>query len=1405
IAPVAIIDRQLPFEYTITSRSTDVVMMKNYVELERLGYVLPQDLTIGLILNGLTSDFVGFVRNYNMHNIGKTVGELHAMLIEYEKGLPKKAETPQVMMIKGGKIQKSNKNSLKAKGKDRSHYAPSIIRGVVSVHRLVENGYVQCFTDYGILVSKNNVFYFNVIPSNGIYEIDMHDLVPNDNSIYNISTKRAKHNLGSTYLWHCRLAHISKKRIKKLQQEGISKSTMSYLINAYLVYLVFKNEVKNQPGKTIKALRSDRDGKYISQEFKDYLKACGIVQQLTPSYTPQHNGDYALESATRILNIVPTKKVDKTPYELWYGKVPNLSYLMVLGEIPMEVEGFEPPQEEVILNPSELHWTAVKNILKYLRNTKDMFLVYGGNPEAELRVDCYCDTGFEIDIDDMKSHIGYLLKKQRWKLFGLGSLFQGLVWLLEDDGRFTVKSLSRITDSKFLHEEEADQETLWNKCVPKKVNIFIWRALRRRLLVRCELDKRGIDLDKEIFRWWKIGLVNAFTTNEILLHNGGVVVPNHLRPLWQTLIADGSAISVVSIFEIWQWISSPLCFYYLNVIVSWAGFGFLRAMSFMFATLPHPGQGILGPAPTIYASQPTPLPSAFSTMPLQDPTWHMDTCASSHLNFNASNLSTIFDKRLFPSVHVGDGKSIPVTNTGHSIIPSHHRPLHLHNVLVTPNIIKNLISVRQFTRDNNCTIEFDAFGFSVKDYLTRHILLRCDSSSDLYPVTKPSTSPIAFLSTSASTWHQRLGHPGYPAYHRGFRCLNLETNKIILSRHVTFDETQFPYKSMTPSSPPSYTFLDTQRSPLLTSLASKLPNPSTNIPHQTSIPTAPPITDPTQSPPHTGPNSPGPTFPTNQPTSHEPNNIQTQTQNNPLPPPIFDPPNPQTNTNPVNEPPCTNPMITWSQSSIVKPIERLSLHTSSLSPIPKSPFTALKDPNWCNAMYDKYNASVKNGTWILVPSSSAVNLVRSMWLFKHTFHADGTLSRYKARLVSNGSNKQHGVDFDETFSPVVKSTTIRTRSLYGLKEAPRAWFQRFTGYATRASFSPSRCDSSLFIYTQGSHVAYLLIYVDDIILTASSPVLLQRIIDSLHKEFDMTDLGVLNYFLGISAVRHLTGLFLSQKKYARQLLQGAPVSYLYSPRFVLCSSTEVLAREGEDEGEERGMFGEIRLLGCLERSVSFICLIWKIKMNKKKFVGLFGDIRLDDCLCVGMKLGAFSSHDPGPLEKDRPVLQHLGLHHPLSNNHLYLSAAYIVFGFASAKFLQGREKMTEKKGEMFGEIRLLGCLERLASFISLIWKIKMNKKKFVALFGDIRLDDCLCVGMKSGQISDSTNDNLCDIKTGTEVLAREGEDEGEERGDVWRDKVVGLFGEISFFYMLNMENQDEQEEVHWVDWRYKVG
>nr|GEW15383.1 ribonuclease H-like domain-containing protein [Tanacetum cinerariifolium] len=155
------------------------------------------------------------------------------------------------------------------------------------------------------------------------------------------------------------------------------------------------------------------------------------------------------------------------------------------------------------------------------------------------------------------------------------------------------------------------------------------------------------------------------------------------------------------------------------------------------------------PSPLLIPATPTGTPA--------DPTSPVLAAA---VRSSAGNLCTVFNQRLFPAVYVGDGNSIPVINTGHCTIPSAHRPLHLHNVLVTHNIIKNLISARPFTHDNNCTIKIDAFGFFLKDFWTRHIRLRCDSSNDLYPVTKPSPLPTAFVTTSSSTWHQRLGHLG---------------------------------------------------------------------------------------------------------------------------------------------------------------------------------------------------------------------------------------------------------------------------------------------------------------------------------------------------------------------------------------------------------------------------------------------------------------------------------------------------------------------------------------------------------------------------------------------------------------------------------------------------------------------
>ncbi|GJR95493.1 hypothetical protein Tco_0267667 [Tanacetum coccineum] len=170
--------------------------------------------------------------------------------------------------------------------------------------------------------------------------------------------------------------------------------------------------------------------------------------------------------------------------------------------------------------------------------------------------------------------------------------------------------------------------------------------------------------------------------------------------------------------------------------------------------------------PTVIPGQETTLPHVFTATTLYDfasGAWNFDIGASSHPNNSVNSLSEIFNTCMYPSVSVGDGHSIPVTNTGHSILPTPTRSLHLNNVLITPHIVKNLIFIRQFVRDNTCTIEFDAFDFSVKDFMTRRVLLRCDNTGDLYPVTAPSPIPHTFL-VSQHTWHQRLGHPGVTCY-----------------------------------------------------------------------------------------------------------------------------------------------------------------------------------------------------------------------------------------------------------------------------------------------------------------------------------------------------------------------------------------------------------------------------------------------------------------------------------------------------------------------------------------------------------------------------------------------------------------------------------------------------------------
>jgi hypothetical protein len=153
------------------------------------------------------------------------------------------------------------------------------------------------------------------------------------------------------------------------------------------------------------------------------------------------------------------------------------------------------------------------------------------------------------------------------------------------------------------------------------------------------------------------------------------------------------------------------------------------------------------------------LIAALNQMSLQgSASWVLDTGATSH----TSSSDGILQSRLPPpasGITVGNSCTIPITCRGNSTLSTPTSTFRLTDVLIAPTLVRNLLSVRQFTHDNNCFIEFDAFGFSIKDHQTGRVILRCNSDSDLYTFPSPSVHHCS-LAVTATLWHHRLGHPG---------------------------------------------------------------------------------------------------------------------------------------------------------------------------------------------------------------------------------------------------------------------------------------------------------------------------------------------------------------------------------------------------------------------------------------------------------------------------------------------------------------------------------------------------------------------------------------------------------------------------------------------------------------------
>nr|GEV45337.1 hypothetical protein [Tanacetum cinerariifolium] len=493
-----------------------------YSNRERVSHMKTRrSLAVSLILVSLRKEC----------DMGKTVNELHVMLKLHEQTLPKK-DAPALHAIRAGKglrgsrklkpgalslyVGNGHRVAVEAIGSFHfclpsglfvvlynCHYAPSITRGIISVSYLYDDGFINHFKNNAILVSRNNLVYFCIVPLDGIYEIDLSNSNTNDCSMYVVSNKRAKLNLDSTFLWHSRLGHISKKCIENLQHDVLLNSTDIQS---------FEMCVSSMSGKMARKpyshqVERDKDllglihtnNSLITQEASRNFEDLEIIQEEDKhpfvNTSSHHDEDdqeidepqivengFSKRRLTwmklytpitlvlwRMASLKPTrcfamKDLVKAAYilgiKIYRDKSMRLIGLCQSAYIEKILKRFYmknskrrsiPKQDKLKLCKSQGASppveTDVKNILKYLRNTKNMFLVYRGDIKQELRVSCYTDAGYLTDVDVLKSQTRYVF-----------DLNGGVV-----DWKSTKQSIfaTSYAEAEYIAASDASKEAVW--------------------------------------------------------------------------------------------------------------------------------------------------------------------------------------------------------------------------------------------------------------------------------------------------------------------------------------------------------------------------------------------------------------------------------------------------------------------------------------------------------------------------------------------------------------------------------------------------------------------------------------------------------------------------------------------------------------------------------------------------------------------------------------------------------------------------------------------------------------------------------------------------------------------------------------------------------------------------------
>lgn len=247
---------------------------------------------------------------------------------------------------------------------------------------------------------------------------------------------------------------------------------------------------------------------------------------------------------------------------------------------------------------------------------------------------------------------------------------------------------------------------------------------------------------------------------------------------------------------------------------------------------------------------------------------------------------------------------------------------------------------------------------------------------------------------------------GYSSLHKGYQCLH-SSRRLYISNHVFFNESSFPFQPVVDFSSVSNTCLPSVSSPSSADSSHQTVVHLDILLHQSSIAATTDSVVPSPLSSSHSDSTPSTTNPTFSP-DHQ--LISLTPEPHQMYPQIHVPPG--------------HPMTTRSKSGIFKPKLYLA-HCQSKETAPATVNAALADPKWYQAMTEEYQALINNHTWELVNPSHPVKVVGNKWVFRIKYHSDGSVNKYKARLVAKGFHQTEGINYNETFSPVVKSSTIR--------------------------------------------------------------------------------------------------------------------------------------------------------------------------------------------------------------------------------------------------------------------------------------------------------------------------------------------------------------------------------------------